>query len=261
MLQQDSLKTTALTNSLVVENTPVYKRVSLFQNHELKPVHTSPILTNVPVFYWPSILLFIVFGLYISVRITSPKTIFKICIAVFNPQLAKQLMREDYKLTKRVSLFLSACFVLVFAFLLYKTSKHFDLLFLSYSDLLQYCFFVVLIIIVYATKIFTNSLFSSLTKNTELGQEYIFNVFLFAQVMGVFLFPLVAFIQFSRLPIEWFLYPSLAICFMFYALRSLRGFVLAGLEQNSGFLHIILYFCALEILPMLVLVEFLVNHF
>ena len=104
-------------------------------------------------------------------------------------------------------------------------------------------------------------LFSIITTKHELGSEYIFNVFLHSQVIGIILFPMVVCLQFSRYPIEWFLYPSMVIYILFFTLRTFRGFVIASSEQNSGFLYIILYFCALEILPLLVLVKFLVNHF
>ncbi len=234
---------------------------SVFKNHALQPQHKTPILTNVPVYYWPSFLLFIIFGIYVSVRITDPKKILKIIFSVFNLQMEKQLLREDYKLYKRVSLLLSFCFVTVFAFLLYKINNRFDLILEDTTSLIQFLFFVTVVVLMYVVKIFVTYLFSIITTKHELGSEYIFNVFLHSQVIGIILFPMVVCLQFSRYPIEWFLYPSMVIYILFFTLRTFRGFVIASSEQNSGFLYIILYFCALEILPLLVLVKFLVNHF
>lgn len=241
-----------------------YTSFSIFKGHELQPIDAhkgSPVLTNVPVYYWPTFLLFIVFGLYVSIRITDPKKILKIIFSVFNLQVAKQLMREDYKLYKRVSVFLSFCFVSVFAFLLYKLNNHFDLILKENSAMVQYLFFVTVVIIKHAIKIVTTQLLSYITFSQEIGKEYVFNVFLFSQVIGLILFPFVVALQFSEYTEEWFLYPSMVIYFLFFGLRAFRGFVIAGLEQNSGFLYIILYFCALEILPLLVLVKFLLINF
>lgn len=264
MLQKNSLSHILLTDSSAVALKQVFTSYSMFKNHELKPLASHkglPVLTNSPVYYWPSVVLFFVFSLYVSVRITDPKKIIKIVTSVFNAQMAKQLIREDYKLYKRVSILLSMCFVLVFSFLLYKINNHFDFILKETSSLVKYLFFMAVIIVMYSVKLLTNSLFAFITKTTETDSEYLFNVFLFAQVIGLVLLPLVACMQFSPFPIEWFLYPSLALCLLFFALRSVRGFAIAGLEQNSGFLYIILYFCALELLPLLVLVKFLINHF
>lgn len=234
---------------------------SVFYNHGLKPIHQYPILTNVPSLYWPTALLLLVFGIYVSIKIIDPKKISKISMSIFNIQIAKQLIREDYKIYKRVSVLLSICFVLVFSFLLYKTNDRFDLILKGAEAYIQYLFFISLVTLIYTTKIIFIKLSNFLTQTYDLGNEYILTVFLHSQVLGIFLFPFVVCVQFSQYPIELFLYPSLVITSLFFLFRWFRGFVISSLEQNSGLLYIILYFCALEILPLFVLIKFLLINF
>jgi hypothetical protein len=75
------------------------------------------------------------------------------------------------------------------------------------------------------------------------------------------LFPFIICIQFSRYSTELFLYPAIIICIVLYLLRIFRGFVISVMEQNVGIFYIFLYLCALEILPIFVLIKFLLVNF
>ena len=234
---------------------------SVFLGHELKPIHSDPILTFPHNLYWPSIVLFLVFIFYIYIKIADPKKIVTIFFSGFSLQASKQLMREDYKLYKRVSLFLSFNFILIFSFLLFIINDNKGLILQGYSELTQYLFFVFVTIFVCFIKILVTIGVSHITSTTEIGKEYIFNFFVFCQIIGAVSFPFTVFLQFSKCPPEWFLYPVVTICSCFYILQLYRGLTISVLEQNIGILYIILYLCALEILPLLVLVKFILTNF
>lgn len=260
MIHKDSVihKSNTTTNT----DTTGFSAYSLFSGHSLKSSRDKdPILTNTPVLYWPSVLLFLVFSIYVSIKVTDPKKIIKIFISIFSIQASKQLIREDYKLYKRVSVFLSTCFILVISFLICLINNYFGLILKSYGLFYQYLFFILVTTFIYLTKIVSTLILSHITSSYEIGKEYVFNLFIFCQIAGIILFPVVVFLQFSKYPAEWFLYPGLIICGSIYMLRIFRGFVISALEQNIGFLYIILYLCALEILPVLVLVRFLLINF
>ena len=234
---------------------------SIFSNHYLKPIHTDPILTFPYNLYWPILLLFLVFACYVYVKIADPKKIAKIFLSGFSLQASKQLIREDYKLYKRVSLFLSFNFILVFSFLLYLINDNRDLILQEKNEIYQYLFFVFVTVLVCVIKILITISVSHVTSTTEIGKEYIFNFFVFCQIIGAVSFPFIVFLQFGKCPPEWFLYPVVTICSCFYILQLYRGLTISVLEQNIGILYIILYLCALEILPLLVLVKFLLINF
>lgn len=260
MILKDSLILKSDTAKTIV--TAGISDYSLFSGHSLKSSRdTNPILTNTPVLYWPSVLLFIIFSTYISVKVTDSKKIIQIFTSIFSIQASKQLLREDYKLYKRVSVFLSLSFILVISFLICLINDYFGLILKSYNLFYQYLFFISITTFIYLIKIVSTLILSHITLSYEIGKEYIFNLFVFCQTAGIILFPVVVFLQFSKYPAEWFLYPGLIVCGSIYVLRILRGFVISALEQNIGILYIILYLCALEILPVLVLVRFLLINF
>jgi hypothetical protein len=237
------------------------EKESLFSNHSLKPVHSTPIFNAADSSYWQGILLFTVFSIYVLTKVSEPRKIVKVFLSVFSLQEAKQLFREDFKLTKRLSLFLGIAFILVIAFLIQITNHYFGLILNDYTPLKQYLFFIAVVCISYILKFSANHILAFISSSTDLGKEYLFNVVVFAQTTGLILLPFVIAMQFTRYPSEWFLYPALIICLGFYVLRLFRGFIISVAEQNIGIIYIFLYLCALEILPLLILIKFLLINF
>lgn len=234
---------------------------SIFSGHSLQPSHHTPIFRAGEISYWPVVIIFSTLALYILVRISDPKKFLKVIISPFSLQVSKQLFREDYKLNKRVSAILSLCFILVMAYMTFLTNQYFGLILEGVKHLQQFLFFVAVICIMYLVKFTANLFLASLTETKDLAKEYGFNVFVFCQTLALLLLPFIICIQFSRYSTELFLYPAYIICFLFYLLRLFRGFTISVMEQGVGILYIFLYLCALEILPLLVLVKFLVVNF
>lgn len=237
------------------------KKPTLFTGHLLQPTHKDPIFRSGTVYYWPVFVMFLVLALYVTVKISDFKKLIKVLVSPFSMQVSKQLFREDYKINKRVSAVLSLCFILVISYLMFIINRYFDLILNESSQIKQYLFFVVVIGLMYSVKFLVTYLLAQLTTTRELGREYTFNVFVSCQTVALIVFPLIICLQFSRYSTELFLYPAIVLCVLFYLLRLLRGFVISVLEHGIGILYIFLYLCALEILPVLVLVKFLIVNF
>lgn len=241
----------------------IMMRSSIFSGHDLSLVHKdlSPILHFNSEQYWPILLLFLVLSIYVAVKIADTSKIVKVFLSVFSLQAAKQLYREDYKLSKRVSVFLTLCFVLVFSFLIYSINHRFGIMLKDVNSFVQYLFFMFLIVGMYTVKIVVNYFLSTVFYQTDLAKEYTFNIFVFCQIVGVLLFPFILFMQFSTLPDEWFIYPSIVLIIAALSLRLFRGVAISTIDGGVGILYIFLYLCALEVIPLLVLIKFLVINF
>lgn len=240
--------------NLLIEN-------SVFQNHNLVPENLETSLRTVEPMYWQTTVLTLSFVLFILVKVLNPKKTQQVLASLFSIQIAKELYREDYKLNKRVTLILSIVFVLVFSFLLQILNKYFGLILLDKPYLIQYLFFVGLILAMYIVKFSFSSILAQISNNQELEREYRFTILIFNHVFALVILPLVILLQYSQLPSVWLIYPSIILILAFYFFRLYRGFVISALEQNLGFMYIFLYFCALEILPLLILIKFLLINF
>ena len=93
MEQQDSISSirqdsAAHSNAVSVDN------ISIFYGHTLKPIHEKPIINFHSPSYWEIAILFLIFCMYVLIRIAEPKKIGKMFIAVFSMQEAKQFERD-----------------------------------------------------------------------------------------------------------------------------------------------------------------------
>lgn len=260
MLTQSTISKTITAVNLSVDS--LIKTESLFTDNLLKPVHEYPIFSNSTITVWPLIVLLLVLILYVSTSILNPKKFFHLLSSSFSLQAAKQLYREDYRLNKRISIFFTINFILVLSFLAFKTNEYFNKALLSeYTSIAQYLFFVIIVIFAYSIKFLVVNFLSFFLKIEDLGREYLFNVLVFCHSLSFIIYPFVIFLQFSKVPSRYFLYPSLIISGGFYVLRLIRMLYIAYSEQNIRIIHIFMYLCALEILPLLILVKFLFLNF
>jgi hypothetical protein len=83
-------------------------------------------------------------------------------------------------------------------------------------------------------------------------EEYIFNLFLFAEIGALVLFPIVLIASYVPLHgAEWWLWFGVGFWVFTYFWRLFRG-VMSAFQHRTPMIYIILYLCALEILPLLV---------
>ena len=249
------------TDTILKENSPFMDHFSLFSGHSLPSIHHKPIFNSGDGAYWQGILLFSIFSIYVFVKISEPKKLIRIIQSAFSIQDGRKLFREEIKLTKNASVFLGISFVLIMSFLAFFVNQYFGMILHGYSSLKQYWFFLSVLSLMYLIKFLTNYILTAVSSSKALGREYFFNVILFAYTAGIVLFPLITCLQFTRYPKEWFLYPAMMVAVGFYIVRIFRGFIISVTEQNIGILNIFLYICAMEILPLLVLVKLLIVNF
>lgn len=248
-------------DTILQDNSPFMDNFSLFSGHSLSSIHHQPIFNSAEGGNWQGVLLFSIFSVYVFVKISEPKKLIRILQSAFSMQDGKKLFREEIKLTKNTSAFLGISFVLIMAFLAFFVNQYFGMILHGYSSYQQYWFFLSVLSLMYLVKFLSNYLLTLISSSKTIGREYFFNVILFAYTAGIVLFPLITCLQFTRYPKEWFLYPAMMVAVGFYVVRIFRGFIISVTEQNIGILYIFLYLCALEILPLLVLIKFLIVNF
>ncbi len=233
----------------------------LFKNHLLKPIHNTAIFNNANILYWPSVILFIVLCLLVLLKATSPQKTFRVLNAAYSLQVARQIEREDYGPLKRVSIVLSAVFVLITAFLFYKVNFLWGSILHKNGGLFQYLFFVLVIVLTYSVKLIAANVIGFVTETNTIFNEYINNTLIINQSIGVVLLPIMIIVELSPVNPVWIVFPATLFLVLGYVLRLYRGFLFAAIEEGVGLLQLFVYLCALEILPLLVLIKFLVVNF
>lgn len=236
---------------------------SIFADNLLKPNGQLELAYNTNHhFVWPAIILFLAFVLTVAIKVSDLKKTRYVLSAVFSFRIGKQLYREEYGLGKRSAIFFSVNYILLIPLLIFELNRFYNFgLFETNSDFIQYLFFLVITLTVYSVKHLFIGFLSLLLKAPNLTKEYWFTVLVFSHALTILLFPIMVVLLFSNIESVYLIYTGISLFIVFYTLRLVRVLAIMYSEQNVGIVYIIMYLCALEILPFLVLIKFLFINF
>ena len=156
---------------------------------------------------------------------------------------------------------LNLFFVLNLSFLAFSVNKRFNILFQNKGFLTQVLFFMGLILLILSLKAILNGLLVVISSKEKFIQEYRLISGSMNRVSGLFLFPLLLLLGFSELDTHFTLILSLCLVGLMLLIKWVKGLLLGIGEEGLGILQILTYFCALEILPQLVLVKYTIETF
>ena len=209
----------------------------------------------------PSVYLFVCLIILVTVKQSSFSAIIKTIQSTFNFQLAKKYEREDSNQFKVNAIGLNLFFILNMAFLAYAVNTHFGFILANWVFAAQFCFFFGLIVLILLYKTLINGFVMLITRQAKSVKEYAAISNVANQSAGLILFPLMILIAFSTINSFFILYMALFCLALVLLLKWVKGVLLGIVEERIGILQIFAYFCALEILPGLVAVKYVIETF
>ena len=233
----------------------------ILYHHLLQRQNSIPLIRTSLVSIWPSIFLLICLVILVVLRVTSYQKVIKIMQAIFNFKTAKSIDGEEYKFFKLSSILLNVFFIFNMAFLCYKLNSIYKLILVKWSGVMQLLFFILFILLLLLFKFLVNRLLLFISNNHKAVSEYNLIGSLINQTFALFIFPFVVLLQFSKYNSIFFLFCALVILASAEIYKWYKGFLISLIEQRIGLLQIFTYFCALEILPGLILLKYIIETF
>jgi hypothetical protein len=177
--------------------------------------------------------------------------------AVFSLRETARLFHEQNSLAKRVSSVLNIIFFINLAMFAYQilwfTNTHWK----GYSGVYLYLILLLAIIIVYLSRVIAYRFLGYIFHYTIQSKEIIHSGFVVNRINAIVLMPVIASIPFlPDLYAEWFIYLGAGLFGLLYLIQIIRNLRLF-LINNSSLLYSILYLCALEIVPVAVLMKYI----
>jgi hypothetical protein len=176
-------------------------------------------------------------------------------------QTLRQLEREEFSPLKFYSIALSVFFLLNLTFFVYKVNFIYKLVLTGQTQLLQFMFFLITIVLLFLVKGGFTRLLAIFVNDHKLIPEFVYSSFMISQTQGLLLFPCLVLAELSHFNPLIFLSAASVILIAMQIFKWYRGIVFALMENRVGLLQIFTYFCGLEILPVLVLVKFIIETF
>ena len=191
------------------------------------------------------------------VRFSFSKYLHKVLDSILNYQTASNLLSEKNMRNLRGSIFLNFLFFVNLALFLVQYAVYILSLNQENNNFIFFLYSFLILIIVYSVKAILIRLMGYIFGAVKESKEYLHTVFIYNKNLGVFLLPIIISVPFIALyatPI--LLNIGLFITLIFYIFRLFRGFKIL-FRQHVSIFYMILYLCALEILPLLMIYKLL----
>ncbi len=234
---------------------------SIFANSILTHSNNLSIQVHQKLLLWPVLVLFLIFLIIVLNKLSNKLSYFKIIKSMFNFNTSSQVFRFKNTQMSKVNFGFIVCFILVFAFYLIQINTHFHYIFNSFSLFTQYVLFIGILIATIFIKFLINKFFQFITNSNKLFLNYWFIYLNFYNLLGLIFFTITLYLQFCHINTTWFYNLSFVAIIILYLIRMIRIFYISAIEENISMFYIILYFCAIDILPTLVFIKLLFIYF
>ena len=229
----------------------------LFNGHTLQPVNSAPVSVTKRNADWFTLALVVVVIGFTWIKAFYFKIFRQLVSAFFSNSIANQIVRDENILVQRASIIMSFIFYLTASLFIYQVSIFFkwDYPFLA-EGILR---FLVICLIVAFTYSFKMVLLKGLGEIFNIDKPvatYIFNIFLINNMLGLMLLPVVITTAYVVTDSTWYaMYTGVAIVIISFIYRMVRAFIIWIPLKGVSFFYLMLYFCTLEIAPLIIIVK------
>ncbi len=225
-------------------------------------------LRNLPYLpYWIVVLIFIQLGLLLYLYLYFPKIILLPFLSLIDKRVRRELIESKNAFQSRILAFMDVMFYMNVSFLiLFLTSHHFSNFINNYiklfSPLRNIVIYILILVSVFFFSIFKKQTFLFIAYLfNDMRRYYIFtfNMSMFLKSTGLFLFPFVFIYLWGNINSDIILYFILGIIIIYLLLLIVSFFSITE-KSFIDYLNFILYFCGLEIIPILIIFKFLLLY-
>jgi len=248
LIVNDSIESSDSLRQIVVQVEPKYggKEISRFQNIGLGND------------WLVGVILFSAFLLAAS-KFMFGKYLAKLVESIFNYHTASNLFLEKNINMIKGSALINLLFVVNISLFAVSIINHNLISPVQKYGFKEFCLIFLAILLLYLGKVVVVRSLGYVFKGNNESKEYIFTTFLYNKNLGLFLFPVIIAIPFVQpYAVEWLMYIGVFMILFFFILRIARGLKILFRKHVSIF-YMILYLCALEIFPLLMIYKLLVG--
>jgi hypothetical protein len=239
------------------KHSTLHTEKSIFNGNLLQPDKSSPSLINETAYNWLTVVLLISFAIYTATQFLYGKRIGQIFKAGLSRRYMNQLVRDGGLFGERITIglmfiFFTTSTTIIFQFIQFKSG-----VLLKYPEATFAAIFGGLFLF-WLLKIATINFLGHIFKTETSAAEYNLTGLIYLEINGLILLP-IALAAVFRDPI-FFSTTGLVIILLSITLNLFRGFLVGLSNTKFSFLYLILYLCALEILPLAVVAKIFILH-
>ena len=231
---------------------------SIFDRHELVLRHQQNLIRdgnyNAPVF----ILLFICSAILMYVYLRFYKKTLHVFSAVIRYAASQQVQREGHSLFKAFSIALFLIYIICGGIFFTDLSIHMGWIRNIPTDKIMILSISTLGILILVKRFFS-VVFGLIIKEKNATEDSFFQYSFNLYASGLILFIFCLLIHYSQLPALYLFPLCLSLLGLLSSIRLIKIVVFGYLEYGFSVFHLVLYLCAIEIIPLAVFVKIIVN--
>jgi hypothetical protein len=237
----------------------LYKE-SIFKNHLLKIQSFNTAYFEQKQDWITGVLIFILI-LFSYIKAATNKRLKTVGYCLVSLRYISQLNREGSNFSQRGAVELFLVFITTSALFIYQIAGFYKLSLISENGLTAYMVLCAGIFFIYSIKAILLRIIGVLFRLKKEFSEYILNVYVFNEAVGVALIPIVLGISFLGFGKVVLLNIGICIFFTAYAYRILRGIEIGSINLKFSKFYLFLYLCALEVLPVIIFIKIFTEYF
>ncbi|MBN1387965.1 MAG: DUF4271 domain-containing protein [Bacteroidales bacterium] len=206
---------------------------------------------------WIFILLIFPVLIYLFVSLNEKYSLVRIIKIVFSNKFAQTAYRNSSPGIEIFQLMLGLISLISISTFILFTELHFEITFYNLGPGLLWLFNLLLVSLAIVLRYIVISAIGSVTRTKDTFREYFFNISQDYKLIGIILMLLNFFISYLvSIPDKYIIFLSFLIISVIFLIRIIR-LVYIFLIRRFSLFYLILYLCALEILPALIFIRYL----
>lgn len=228
-----------------------------FSAHQLQAQSSYPQPYSPTVPDWFTVILVLIICGITAVKIFYTKIFRQLFEAFYSLAVTNQVVRDENILVQRASVLLNVIFYGIAALFLYFVSVKYNWSSPFFNQgIFRFFLFAIIISCFYSVKMLMLKSLSYILEIDKPVAVYIFNIFLINNILGMALIPVVAALAYVTFEYSsYVLYTGVAIVLLSFGYRMFRAYSITSALSRFSLYYLFIYFCALEIAPVLVLVK------
>ncbi len=204
-------------------------------------------------FDWITILLIGSFLLLGWIRVFNKKYLVSLIKSVVSYQESNTLYREKNSLTEKASFMVNLLFISNISVFVIQLKHFFSISLENREDYILYFIVFGALTGLYIFRAISTSLIGFVFLKQKVFSEFFHNINIFTKNTGLFLLPIVIPLQFlSYEYLAFIIYTGIILIALLYLLQIVRSFQII-IRKNASIFYMILYLCAFEFAPFLII--------
>ncbi len=228
-----------------------------FRQHQLEVKSLSPQLFNKTVPDWFAIVLFFLIVGITTVKVFYQNIFRQLVEAVYSFAVTNQVVRDENLLVQRASVLLNVIFYCSSGLFFYWISVRYNWNHPILNEgLLRFLFFAFVTAVFFTVKMLLLKLLGAIFNLDKPVAVFIFSIFLTNNLLGVLLVLITSFMAYlSGVSLINYVYLVLGILSLAFIFLLYRAFLISRTVQGYSLYYLILYFCTLEIVPIVLIIK------